>query len=81
MRKEKEYTLDEVVMAAICKAYSYMDEEDAKNWSVDEARNMVHDLRLYDKQNGSQELPYDVLDFYDTIKQFIQQDYSEIKCN
>lgn len=80
MKKEKECTLDEVVMTVICKAYSYMDEEDAKNWSVDEARNMVHDLRLYDKQNGWQELPYDVMDVYDTIEQFIQQDYPGIRC-
>lgn len=81
MKKEVNYAMDDLVMGVICKTYSYMDEDACKQWSKEKAKDVVHDLILYDKEKGWKTLPYDANDFYDTIKEFIKQDYPEIVCD
>ena len=81
MKKEVNYAVNDLVMGVICKTYSYMDEDTCKHWSKEKAKDIVHDLNLYDKEKGWQALPYDANDFYDTIKEFIKQDYPEIVCD
>lgn len=81
MQKEVNCSMDELIMEIICKTYSYMDEDACKHWSIENAKDVVHDLKLYDKEKGWETLPYDANDFYDTIKEFIKQDYPKILCD
>lgn len=70
--------VDEKMMGVICKIYSNMDEDDIADWSLKNAEILVEDLHKYDEDNGNEYLPYDAHDFYDTIKEFIDQDYADM---
>ena len=68
-------TEDDAIMRIIVDVYNAMDEHDIATWSRDEAQKVVADQILMDKQHGVEPLQYDPEDFYDTIREFIAQDY------
>ena len=68
-------TEDDAIMRIIVDVYNAMDEHDIAAWSRDEAQKVVDDQILMDKQHGVEPLRYDPEDFYDTIREFIVQDY------
>ena len=69
----------QAIMRIILKVYDAMDEYDIVHWSRKEAEYVVADQILMDRLHGVEPLPYEAEDFYDTIRELIQQDYSQLR--
>ena len=76
---EYRLTTSEAIMRMILKVYDAMDERDIAFWSRKDAENVVADQILMDKERGVDSLPYEVEDFYDTIRELIHQDYGQLR--
>ena len=69
----------QAIMRIILKVYDAMDDYDIVHWSRKEAEYVVADQILMDRLHGVEPLPYEAEDFYDTIRELIQQDYSQLR--
>ena len=72
-------TTDEAILRIILKVYDNMDERDITHWCLGDAEEVVADQILMDKERGFDPLPYEAEDFYDTIRELIRQDYSQLR--
>ena len=69
----------QAIMRIILKVYDAMDERDITHWCRKDAEEVVADQILMDRLHGVEPLPYEVEDFYDTIRELIRQDYGRLR--
>ena len=69
----------QIIMRIIIEVYNAMDEHDIAHWCRKDAEDVVADQILVDRRHGLEPLPYEVEDFYDTIRELIRQDYGRLR--
>ena len=68
-----------LIMDTIVDVYNAMDKYDVATWDRKEAEKVVADQILMDSRHRLDPLPYEVEDFYDTIRELIRQDYGRLR--
>jgi len=69
----------QIIMRIIIEVYNAMDEHDIAHWCRKDAEDVVADQILMDRRHDLEPLPYEVEDFYDTIRELIRQDYGRLR--
>ena len=66
--------MEEIMMDIIVEIYNHMDEGDKEAFTLEDAKEMVEDQILMDKNAGREPLEYDPHFFYGSIMDLIEQD-------